>query len=59
MNFLRKLRPDPLDVLHVLGFSALIWGVWQIYHPAAWIAGGLVVIFYSFLVSAGRRHIEP
>jgi 4-hydroxybenzoate polyprenyltransferase len=59
MNFLRKLGLDPLDVLHVLGFAAMIWGIWQLNHPAAWIAGGVLVIFYSYLVSAGRRHIEP
>ena len=58
MNFLRKLRPDPLDAMHILGVGAVIWGIWQLNHAAAWIAGGLAVIGYSLLVSAGRRHIE-
>jgi hypothetical protein len=58
MSFLRKLRPDPLDVLHVIGFSALIWGLWQVYHPLAWMAAGVIVMRYSYLVSVGRRHTE-
>lgn len=59
MKFLRKLRPDPFDALHLVGLGAIVWGVWQIRHAAAWIIGGLAAVFYSFLVSAGRRHREP
>lgn len=58
MSFLRKLRPDPFDALHVLGLGAMIWGIWQLSHAAAWIASGLAVLGYSLLVSAGRRHLE-
>ena len=59
MNFLRKLLPDPFEALEILGFGAIVWGVWQIHHGAAWIVGGLAALFYSFLVSAKRRHKEP
>lgn len=58
MSLLRKLRPEPLDAWHILGVAAVVWGIWQLNHAAAWIAGGLAVIGYSLLVSAGRRHIE-
>ena len=42
MNFLRRVRMDPLDALHILGLGAVIWGVWQLNHAAAWIIGGVV-----------------
>jgi hypothetical protein len=58
MNFLRKLLPDPFDALHIFGLGAVVWGVWQIHHGAAWIVGGLAAVSYSLLVSAGRRHRE-
>ena len=58
MKFLRKLLPDPFDTLHIVGLGAIVWGVWQIHHPSAWIVGGLAAVFYSALVSAGRRHLE-
>lgn len=59
MKFPRVSRLDSLDAMHILGVGVVIFGIWQLNHAAAWIAGGLALIFYSFLVSAGRRHIEP
>jgi hypothetical protein len=49
----------PFDALHVVGIGAVIYGVWQIHHALAWIVGGLAAVFYSALVAAGRRHLEP
>jgi hypothetical protein len=57
MKLLRKL--DPFDALHIAGLGAIVWGVWQIHHPSAWIVAGLAAASYSFLASAGRRHLEP
>lgn len=49
---------DPLDLLHLAGIVAIIVGVWKMNHAAAWIVGGLAVVCYSILTSAGRRHLE-
>jgi hypothetical protein len=35
--------------------AAIVWGVRQISHSAAWITGGLAGVFYSALAAIGRR----
>ena len=57
MKSLRKLLPDPLDVLFVAGSVAIVFGAYKIYHPLAWIVGGVIAVRASWL-AAGRRHTE-
>jgi len=58
MKARRRKLPDPLDLVNLAGVVAIIVGVWMMNHAAAWIVGGLAVVFYSILTSAGRRHLE-
>jgi len=33
------------EFLLIVGFFSLVYGVWQIYIPAAWIIGGLLLLY--------------
>lgn len=35
------------DLTALAGAVATVWGIWQIYPPAAWIAGGLATLAFS------------
>jgi len=48
-------RPDILSVLGVIGYCAVVFGVWQWHRPAAWIIGGLLLLIYAVLASAGKK----
>jgi hypothetical protein len=41
----KKLGPILLDAFIVVGFCAVVTGCFMIYHPAAFIVGGLALIF--------------
>ena len=55
-----KWRPDPLDLLLLVGFALTVYGVWLLSEPAAFIVAGLSLVVAA--VRAGqvreRRH-EP
>jgi hypothetical protein len=57
-QLLRKLLPDPFDLLFFCGAAAIVFGVYRIYAPLAWVVGGVIAIRASWLASAGRRHLE-
>ena len=48
------MRVLALDVVFVAGVAALVYGVAQVYQPAAWILGGLVTAAAA-LVAASKR----
>jgi len=50
-----RFLPDPFDVLHIASLAAIVWGVRQISHPAAWITAGIAGVFYSALAAIGRH----
>lgn len=35
------------------GFGVLVWGIHLIYHPAAWIIGGILLLYAGW--PAGKR----
>jgi hypothetical protein len=41
----RTIRFDIDDILILLGAAGVFGGIWLIYHPAAYIAGGVVLLF--------------
>jgi len=45
------MRQGLLDLIAVLALAAFLYGVWQVYHPAAWILGGLLVLGYALQAS--------
>jgi small neutral amino acid transporter SnatA (MarC family) len=59
------MRPGLLDfiidlVALLLGFAALLYGVWQVYRPAAWILGGLLLLGYAIQAARARSALpEP
>lgn len=51
----RFLRGEYLDDLLLLtGAALIVWGIAQIYIPAAWIAAGLFLIACAFLIAKER-----
>lgn len=40
---------DARDVIALAGLAALIYGIAQIYPPAAWIVGGAALLFVSVI----------
>jgi hypothetical protein len=56
---LKAGRFDLTDGLAVLGFAAALYGVAQIYPPAAWILGGAGSLTFALLrARAERRSTE-
>lgn len=37
------MKPDPWDLAALGGACSIIYGLWLIYHPLAWICGGLLL----------------
>ena len=33
------------EAIMVIGFAAFVFGVWQIYEPAAWVMGGALLMY--------------
>jgi hypothetical protein len=58
MKLLGKLVSDPFDLLFFFGSVAIVIGMYEIYHPLAWVVGGVMAMRASWLASAGRRHTE-
>jgi hypothetical protein len=52
---MKTLVPDLPSVIAMLGFSALIYGIWQVHRPSAWIAAGFILITYSVLATAAKK----
>ena len=46
-----KLPFDLYDLLIFAGAAATVFGIWQIYHPAAYIIGGAAFIYVGLLGS--------
>lgn len=48
----RLAKLDPHDIVLLTGAAAVVVGVDQIYRPAAWIIGGLLIIGFSIWSAA-------
>ena len=42
-------------IVYLLGFASALYGLWEIYHPAAFIVGGILLIIVSMFID---RHEE-
>jgi Flp pilus assembly protein TadB len=49
-------RIDLTDLLLFLGAACIVWGIAQIYVPAAWIAAGIFMIGIAFLILKERAN---
>ena len=36
------MKPDVSDVLYLISAALMIWGIYEVYVPASWIAGGIM-----------------
>ncbi len=45
-------KPDWWDLM-VAGTGAICYGLWQIYQPAAWIAGGICLLLLGWRLRIG------
>jgi hypothetical protein len=54
-----QMTPNPkgsiaaaaVDVAGALGAASITYGAWQVYHPAAFIAGGLFLLIAAWLLA--------
>jgi hypothetical protein len=46
------------DVLILLGFLAIVYGIWQIHPPSAWIVAGISLIGYSVLMGYAEKRAK-
>lgn len=57
-RFLRMIRPAVGDLVNdslvLSGAGMVVWGIWQIYQPAAWIVGGAVLLWYGLARASGE-----
>ena len=51
IKFIKKLMPDVLDVIALIGLSFIFWGFYQIYIPAAFIVSGVLLLAISYLIA--------
>lgn len=53
-------RPDPRDLLLLLGFGLAVYGVWLIFEPAAYILAGvaLILAWVGSLVAEWLRFVH-
>lgn len=61
MKFLKALRDGAqlgtlAHLLFLAGFSSGVYGVWLIYHPAAFIVGGGLSVWFSLLIDKHESH---
>lgn len=49
-------RFDLTDFLLLLGSACVVWGIALIYIPAAWIAAGIIMIVFAFLIAKERAN---
>ena len=53
-------RPDPLDIILLVGFALAVYGVWLIFEPAAFITAGISLVVASVRAGQTReRRREP
>jgi hypothetical protein len=50
------MKFDATDLLLLTGAACIVWGVAQIYVPAAWIVSGIFIISFSFLIAKERAN---
>lgn len=52
---LRALPPMLRDLVGVAGAASIVYGIWQMHVPAAWIAGGAMAVLAALRLS-GASH---
>jgi hypothetical protein len=48
------MRQGLVDILGLLGFAAFIYGLWQMWHPLAWVVGGMLALGYALQEARAR-----
>lgn len=43
------------DLVALVGGVAVVKGIWDMHHPAAWIIGGLAAVGVAYLADLGNR----
>ena len=46
--FFSRFLPDLSDFLGILGFFSMIFGVYQVYKPAAFVVAGVILMAISY-----------
>ncbi len=48
---LRAIPPLSRDAVGITGAAAVVYGVWQIHQPSAWIVGGIMAMVVTLRLS--------
>ena len=54
-RLVRALSAGLATPLEAVAFGAVVFGVYQIYHPAAWIVGGALGVLYAQQLEHGEE----
>lgn len=56
---IRAIPPLARDLVGIGGAAAIVYGVWQIYQPTAWIVAGVMMVVIALrLASVGAASTE-
>lgn len=58
VNVVRVVPPLLRDLVGLAGASAIVFGVWQMHQPAAWIVGGGMLLLAALRLSAPPKREE-
>lgn len=47
----RKFFDFACDVIGFMGFAAIVYGVWQIHQPSAYIVGGVILVILAIMAT--------
>lgn len=50
------MKLDATDGLLVIGIACIVYGIALIFVPAAWIAAGVFIIAFAFLIAKERAN---
>ena len=50
-RLIERLDIDWLDILAFIGVCCVVYGVWQIYLPFAWIIAGLGILWFAHVMA--------
>lgn len=51
---LRAIPPLTRDLVGVCGVAAIVFGVWQIHQPSAWIVAGVMMVVIALRLASSR-----
>lgn len=54
-SIVKPLINNAADLLLILGFALVIYGIYLIYYPLSFIVGGIGIIIFAFYVAENKE----